>query len=118
MLVEILKKDFLKRLQTQDLVQMRFFDCRVGVLVKGCSTCAVGCLISMGISDSELVTKAHGEFKLDSMLSALSDVFEREEDLESARRVAIAHVRKHFPAKIQVDIGNCKPRRGVKRVNP
>ena len=116
MIVEVLKKDLIARLRKQPLCRGMFFEAFESKPLKACRTCAVGCLVALAVRDSEDSYDANFEFMLDSRLVGLSDIFEEEGDLEKGRRAALDYVKDHFPNKIPVNIGNLKPRRGVKKV--
>jgi hypothetical protein len=96
-----------------------------------CTFCAVGAVVRAAMATTTPVTliaeaAADGGGDDASPLSALSEAFEgacsetmldvTAADAEAGRKAAIDHVRKNFPARVRIDIGAAKPRRGMKVV--
>jgi len=143
-IVEMTKKQVIEALRAEKLTSGAFIRGRGHALghvtkAKDCAVCAVGAVVRKALAataserdvEDIIVTRA----KLPTLLRKLSDVYEvavcgdvgglafgghgfTKDKAEAGRAAAIAHVRKHFPARIRIDISNAKPRRGMKIVTP
>jgi hypothetical protein len=96
---------------------------------KDCSFCAVGAVVRRAMAATAPFWNVHQTAAdvgfTDPLMIGLSAVYEGavndggaglEAALEEGRQAAIAHVRASFPETIHVDIGDAKPRRGMRVV--
>lgn len=134
-IVEMTKKQVIDVLKREKLTHGRWGDGpdRARARSKACSFCAVGQVVRAAMSASaslDDVAEIAGDIGWDgNVFQALSDAFEDrygkdyienpslDPDGEKGRRRAIAYVKsRRFPEIVRIDIGEAKPRRGMKVV--
>lgn len=91
---------------------------------RACAMCAVGQVVRAAMSTDvtiDRVSEIAGEQTNRKLWLGLSDVFEAsgrylDVDTGTGRKAAIEYVKERFPATVRIDIGDAKPRRGMKVV--
>lgn len=122
-IVEMTKAQVIAVLKREDnFVQGTFIAGDIEPAAK-CAVCAVGAVVRAALPRNASGTDVHvaigqmSDAAYCEYLGSLSAAFEHAEgDFEEIRKAAIAHVREHFPARVRIDIGNAKPRRGMRVV--
>lgn len=134
MIVEMTKKQILEVLRKEPLTHGTYAGWPVNVPgsapadTKGCSFCAVGQVVRAAMATKTplfKVNEAACSRANSPLLIEMERVFERVPqplgnvlDDGAGREAAIDFVKKNFPARVRLNIGTAKPRRGMKVVAP
>lgn len=132
MIVEMTKKQILEVLRKEPLTHGVYAEWPINVSgsapadTKGCSFCAVGQIVRAAMAKNTplfKVNEAAYSRAESQLLVEMERVFEdtphplgRVLDEGAGREAAIDFVKKNFPARVRLNIGSAKPRRGMKIV--